>query len=63
MGRVVDAEMDTRVRMPSVFVKLAEAGAEIVEEHADRGQQAALGWIHRRAAPRPRSARPVRTPA
>ena len=32
--------------MRSVFAKLAEAGAEIVEEHPHRRQQAALGWIH-----------------
>ena len=36
----------TRVRAWSVFAKLAEAGAEIVEERPHRGQQAALGWIH-----------------
>ncbi len=31
----------------SVFAKLAEAGAEIVEQRPHRGQQAALGCIHR----------------
>jgi hypothetical protein len=36
----------THARARSVFAKLAEASAEIVEERPHRGQEAALGWIH-----------------
>jgi len=40
-------ELPGEKRARSVFEKLAEAGAEIVEERPHRRQQAALGRVHR----------------